>query len=113
MSCLEQAPIGRNGILDCSRERVLGCEPVVRHDNDGMETQGQARAKGLIGAPGSKVVENQAQADIFPDLANPSFEDNANEAIHRFIAQIAIVPPVPRPNYLHRQSRGVEVECAR
>ena len=25
------------------------------------------------------------QADIFPDLANPSFEDNANEAIHRFI----------------------------
>ncbi len=26
------------------------------------------------------------QADIFPDLANPSFEDNANEAIHRFIS---------------------------
>ena len=25
------------------------------------------------------------QADIFPDLANPSFQDNANEAIHRFI----------------------------
>ena len=27
------------------------------------------------------------QADIFPDLANPSFQDNANEAIHRFITQ--------------------------
>ena len=25
------------------------------------------------------------QADILPDLANPSFQDNANEAIHRFI----------------------------
>jgi NAD(P)-dependent dehydrogenase (short-subunit alcohol dehydrogenase family) len=28
------------------------------------------------------------QADIFPDLANPSFQDNANEAIHRFIPQM-------------------------
>ena len=26
------------------------------------------------------------QADIFPDLANPSFQDHANEAIHRFTA---------------------------
>jgi NAD(P)-dependent dehydrogenase (short-subunit alcohol dehydrogenase family) len=25
------------------------------------------------------------QADFLPDLANPSFQDNANEAIHRFI----------------------------
>ncbi len=25
------------------------------------------------------------QADILPDFANPSFQDNANEAIHRFI----------------------------
>jgi NAD(P)-dependent dehydrogenase (short-subunit alcohol dehydrogenase family) len=25
------------------------------------------------------------QADIFPDLANPSFQDHVNEAIHRFI----------------------------
>jgi NAD(P)-dependent dehydrogenase (short-subunit alcohol dehydrogenase family) len=25
------------------------------------------------------------QADIFPDLRNPSFQDNANQAIHRFI----------------------------
>src|SRR5208282_1720436 len=26
------------------------------------------------------------QAEIFPDLANPPFQDHANEAIHRFIA---------------------------
>ena len=25
------------------------------------------------------------QADIFPDLANPSFQEHANDAIHRFI----------------------------
>ena len=25
------------------------------------------------------------QADIFPDLANPSFQDHANEAIHRYM----------------------------
>jgi NAD(P)-dependent dehydrogenase (short-subunit alcohol dehydrogenase family) len=25
------------------------------------------------------------QADIFPDVANPTFQDNANQAIHRFI----------------------------
>jgi hypothetical protein len=25
------------------------------------------------------------QADIFPDLANSTFQDHANEAIHRFI----------------------------
>ena len=30
------------------------------------------------------------QADIFPDLANPSFQDHANEAIHRFITQKAV-----------------------
>ncbi len=29
------------------------------------------------------------QADIFPDLANPSFQDHANEAIHRFIPRLA------------------------
>ena len=26
------------------------------------------------------------QAEIFPDLANPTFQDHANEAIHRFIS---------------------------
>lgn len=29
------------------------------------------------------------QADIFPDLANPAFQDHANEAIHRFISKVA------------------------
>jgi len=28
------------------------------------------------------------QADIFPDLANPSFQDHANQAIHRFITTV-------------------------
>jgi NAD(P)-dependent dehydrogenase (short-subunit alcohol dehydrogenase family) len=27
------------------------------------------------------------QTEIFPDLANPSYQDHANEAIHRFIAE--------------------------
>jgi hypothetical protein len=27
------------------------------------------------------------QAEIFPDLANPSFQDNASDAIHRFLTQ--------------------------
>jgi hypothetical protein len=27
------------------------------------------------------------QADILPDFANPTFQDHANEAIHRFITQ--------------------------
>ena len=30
------------------------------------------------------------QADIFPDLANPSFQDHANEAIHRFITSMTV-----------------------
>ncbi len=30
------------------------------------------------------------QADIFPDLADPSFQDHANEAIHRFITQTTL-----------------------
>ncbi|MGO9496681.1 MAG: short-chain dehydrogenase, partial [Solirubrobacteraceae bacterium] len=30
------------------------------------------------------------QTDIFPDLANASFQDHANEAIHRFITQKAV-----------------------
>jgi hypothetical protein len=30
------------------------------------------------------------QADIFPDLANRAFQDNANEAIHRFISSKAV-----------------------
>jgi NAD(P)-dependent dehydrogenase (short-subunit alcohol dehydrogenase family) len=31
-----------------------------------------------------------SQADFLPDLANPSFQDHANEAIHRFLTQKTI-----------------------
>ena len=31
------------------------------------------------------------QTDIFPELADPTFQDNANEAIHRFITQRTLV----------------------
>ncbi len=31
------------------------------------------------------------QTGIFPDLADPSFQDNANEAIHRFIASTTVL----------------------
>ncbi|MEV5720502.1 SDR family NAD(P)-dependent oxidoreductase [Amycolatopsis mediterranei] len=41
----------------------------------------------FYGSPDNKVTGPLVdQADIFPDLANPSFQDHANEAIHRFIA---------------------------
>ena len=30
------------------------------------------------------------QTDIFPDLADPSFQEHANEAIHRFIASTTV-----------------------
>ena len=40
----------------------------------------------FYGSPNNKVTGPLVdQADIFPDLANPSFQDHANEAIHRFI----------------------------
>jgi hypothetical protein len=29
------------------------------------------------------------QADIFPDLADPSFQEHANEAIQRFVSRLA------------------------
>jgi len=30
-------------------------------------------------------IPGRFKADIFPGLANPTFQDHANEAIHRFI----------------------------
>ena len=40
----------------------------------------------FYGSPNNKVTGPLVdQADIFTDLANPSFQDHANEAIHRFI----------------------------
>ena len=37
------------------------------------------------------------QTDIVPDLANPSFQDHANGAIHRFITRAKGNPVRPRP----------------
>ena len=40
----------------------------------------------FYGSPNKKVTGPLVnQAEIFPDLANPTFQDHANEAIHRFI----------------------------
>lgn len=40
----------------------------------------------FYGSPNNKVTGPLVdQTDIFPDLANPFFQDHANEAIHRFI----------------------------
>ena len=48
-----------------------------------------ASAAGLVTGP---VVD---QADIFPDLRNVVFQDNASQAIHRFIPPDASVRPAP------------------
>ncbi len=44
-------------------------------------------ASGVFYASAAKTLKGPLvdQTDIFPDLADPSFQDNANEAIHRFI----------------------------
>ena len=43
---------------------------------------------GLFNASAASAVTGPVadQADIFPDLGNASFQDNANQAIHRFIS---------------------------
>src|SRR5271157_1380935 len=45
-------------------------------------------SSGAFYASGAKTLKGPlvSQTDIFPDLANPSFQDHANEAIHRFVA---------------------------
>jgi hypothetical protein len=44
-------------------------------------------ASGRFYASGAKTVSGPIidQAEIFPDLANQQFQDNANEAVHRFL----------------------------
>ena len=44
-------------------------------------------AKYVMPALGANTITGPVvdQADIFPDLRNPSFQHNANQAIHRFI----------------------------
>ena len=45
------------------------------------------------------------QADFLPDLANPSFQDNANEAIHRFISKRS--PEPHRPESVRSRSSAM------
>ncbi len=43
------------------------------------------------------------QADFLPDLANPSFQDHANEAIHRFITyHLDSLTELQQPGQVHR-----------
>ena len=51
------------------------------------------------------------QADILPDLANPSFQDHANEAIHRFITS-KDSRVTPRRLVFHQRSRTPDVPAA-
>jgi NAD(P)-dependent dehydrogenase (short-subunit alcohol dehydrogenase family) len=67
--------------LGISHELDLGSKRLVDGVTDPTLSSGvfYASAAGKLKGP---MVD---QAEIFPDLANPSFQDNVNEAIHRFI----------------------------
>jgi len=67
--------------LGISHELEVGSKRLVDGVTDPKLSSGvfYASAAGKLKGP---LVD---QASIFPDLANPSFQDHANEAIHRFI----------------------------
>jgi NAD(P)-dependent dehydrogenase (short-subunit alcohol dehydrogenase family) len=67
--------------LGISHDLEVGSKRLVDGVTDPKLLSGvfYASAAGMLKGP---MVD---QRDIFPDLANPSFQDNANEAIHRFI----------------------------
>lgn len=67
--------------LGISHELEVGAKRLVDGVTDPTFSSGvfYASAAGKLTGP---VVD---QSQIFPDLANPSFQDHANEAIHRFI----------------------------
>jgi len=69
-------------LLGISHELEVGSKRLVDGVTDPKLSSGvfYASAAGKLKGP---MVD---QAEIFPDLANPSFQDHANEAIHRFIA---------------------------
>jgi NAD(P)-dependent dehydrogenase (short-subunit alcohol dehydrogenase family) len=69
--------------LGISHELEVGSKRLVDGVVDSTRSSGvfYASAAGKLTGP---VVD---QAEIFPDLANPSFQDHANEAIHRFIVE--------------------------
>ena len=70
--------------LGISHELDVGSKRLVDGVTDPKLSSGvfYASAAGKLKGP---MVD---QAEIFPDLANPSFQDHANEAIHRFIPQV-------------------------
>ncbi len=69
--------------LGISHELEVGSKRLVDGVTDPKLSSGvfYASAAGKLKGP---MVD---QAEIFPDLANPSFQDHANEAIHRFLTQ--------------------------
>jgi hypothetical protein len=69
--------------LGISHELEVGSKRLVDAVTDPTLSTGvfYASAAGKLKGP---MVD---QADIFPDLANRTFQDHANEAIHRFITQ--------------------------
>ena len=67
--------------LGISHKLEVGAKRLVEGVTDPNLTSGVFYASAANKLSGPMV----NQADIFPDLANPSFQDNANEAIHRFI----------------------------
>ena len=69
--------------LGISHELDVGAKRLVDGVTDPTLSSGvfYASAAGKLKGP---MVD---QTDIFPDLANTPFQDHANEAIHRFIAQ--------------------------
>lgn len=68
-------------ILKISHKLEVGARRLVDGVTDPALSSGVFYASGANTTTGPVV----NQADIFPDLANPSFQDHANEAIHRFI----------------------------
>ncbi len=68
-------------LLGITHELEVGAQRLVDGVTDPSLSSGVFYA-----SPDNKVTGPLVnQADIFPDLANPTFQDHANDAIHRFI----------------------------
>jgi len=68
--------------LGLSHKLDVGAKRLVDGVTDSTLSSGRFYASGANTLTGPLV----DQADFLPDLANPSFQDHANEAIHRFIS---------------------------
>lgn len=73
--------------LGISHKLDVGAKRLVDAATDPTLSSGvfYASAAGKLKGP---IVD---QTDIYPDLADPTFQDHANEAIHRFITSTAVV----------------------